>query len=92
MNLLFELIKKRLPFKDLISKLYSENNSKIFKTKVQITNMNLFCLLLDNCSSELRIMLFLACSSYMPVPLIANRPYIDWSNLEEIDEEELKIG
>lgn len=40
--------------------------------------MNLLCYLLDSCDSELRTMIFLACSYYMPVPLIANRPSINF--------------
>jgi hypothetical protein len=72
--------------------LYAGNNLKISKTKIQITQMNLFCLLLDSCTSELRTMLFLACSSYMPVPLIANRPYKVCPTYEDFEEEELKIG
>ena len=34
----------------------------------------MFCYLLDSSDSELRSMLYLACSAYMPVPLIAYRP------------------
>jgi two-component SAPR family response regulator len=68
--LLFEMIKKRLPFDKLIEKLYRD-----FETsKYQITSFNLLCYLLDSCDSELRSMIFLACSNYMAVPLIANRP------------------
>jgi len=47
----------------------------------------MFCYLLDSCDSELRSMLLLACSNYMPVPLIANRPQV---NLVEKNSEQLK--
>jgi hypothetical protein len=55
----------------------------------------MFCYLLDSSNSELRSMLYIACSAYMPVPLIANRPTTECA-LEEIHDikirEELKSG
>jgi hypothetical protein len=45
----------------------------------------MFTYLLDSSDSELRTMLYLACSAYMPVPLIANRPTFECALEEFID-------
>ena len=45
----------------------------------------MLCYLLDSSDSELRTMLFLACSAYMPVPLVANRPAME-CGLEEFQD------
>mmetsp|Transcript_33500 Transcript_33500/g.51439 ORF Transcript_33500/g.51439 Transcript_33500/m.51439 type:complete len:178 (-) Transcript_33500:5615-6148(-) len=72
--IMFDFIKRRQPFGDLIRELSS------VEPKISLTPISLMTYLLTHSNNQLRALLFMSCSKFMPVPLCA-------SNLWDADNE-----
>ena len=69
---LYDLIKKRCPF-DQFTTLLSQN-SMDGPVEMQFSHQFLLSYLLNNSDTYLRTMILMACSSFMPLPLVSYQP------------------